>query len=59
MIDAVKGIDVELPVMLAMWLSLRMSEVRVIRYKDITEDGVLTIRSVQIAMAGQIEKEKI
>ncbi|MDY2509199.1 MAG: site-specific integrase [Ruminococcus callidus] len=57
-IDAVKGIDVELPVMLAMWLSLRMSEVRVIRYKDITEDGVLTIRSVRIAMAGQIEKEK-
>jgi len=57
-IDAVKGTDVELPVMLAMWLSLRMSEVRGIRYKDITEDGVLTIRNVRIAMAGQIEKEK-
>ncbi len=56
-IDAVKGTDIELPAMLAMWLSLRMSEVRGIRYKDI-KDGVLTIRNVRIAMAGQIEKEK-
>lgn len=56
-IDAVKGSDVELPAMLAMWLSLRMSEVRGIRYKDIT-NGILTIRNVRIAMAGQIEKEK-
>lgn len=57
-IDAVKGTDVELPAMLAMWLSLRMSEVRGIRYKDITKNGILTIRNVRIAMAGQIEKEK-
>lgn len=57
-IDAVKGTDVELPAMLAMWLSLRMSEVRGIRYKDITKNGILTIRNVRIAIAGQIEKEK-
>ena len=42
-IRAVRGTDVELPAMLAMWLSLRMSEIRGIRYKDINR-GVLTIR---------------
>ena len=42
-IRAVRGTDVELPAMLAMWLSLRMSEIRGIRYKDISH-GVLTIR---------------
>jgi len=56
-IDAVTGTDIELPAMLAMWLSLRMSEVRGIRHKDIN-NGVLTVRNVKIAMAGQIEKEK-
>lgn len=55
--DAIKGTDIELPAMLAMWLSLRMSEVRGIRYKDIS-NGILTVRNVRIAMAGQIEKEK-
>ena len=42
-VNAVRGTDIELPAMLAMWLSLRMSEVRGIRYKDINR-GVLTIR---------------
>lgn len=55
-IDAVRGTDVELPVILAIWLGLRMSEVRGIRYKDIS-DGVLTVRNVRIAMDGGIEKE--
>ena len=56
-IHAVRGSDVELPVMLALWLGLRMSEVRGIRFKDII-DGVLTIRNVRIAMPGQIVKEQ-
>ena len=42
-IRAIRGTDVELPAMLAMWLSLRMSEIRGIRYSDINR-GVLTIR---------------
>ena len=42
-IAAIKGTDVELPVLLAMWLSLRKSEVRGLKYKDI-RNGVLTVR---------------
>lgn len=51
-IKAVKGTDIELPVMLALWLSLRLSEVRGLRYKDIT-DGVLTINSVKIKFGAE------
>lgn len=42
-IRAVKGTDVELPALLAMWLSLSMSEIRGINV-DAIKDGVLTIR---------------
>lgn len=55
-IEAVHGTDIELPVMLALWLGLRMSEVRGIRYGDIS-DGVLTVQHVRIAMDGGIEKD--
>jgi integrase len=51
-INAIRGTDVELPCMLALWLSLRMSEVRGIRYSDINGD-VLTIRSTKIAVGSQ------
>lgn len=57
-LDAVRGTDIELPVTLALWLGLRMSEVRGIRYGDI-KDGVLTIRNVRIKFGDQvIEKER-
>lgn len=42
-IHAVQGTSVELPALLALWLSLRMSEVRGLRYGDISGD-ILTIR---------------
>lgn len=57
-IKAVKGTDIELPCMLALWLSLRMSEVRGIRYSDIKE-GILTIQNVKIKFgAEEFVKEK-
>ena len=42
-IRAVKGTDIELPAMLAMWLSLSMSEIRGIKVDSI-KDGILTIK---------------
>lgn len=51
-INAIRGTEIELPCMLALWLSLRMSEVRGIRYSDI-KNGVLTIRSTKINIDGQ------
>ena len=42
-IRALQGTSVELPALLALWLSLRMSEVRGLRYGDISGD-ILTIR---------------
>ncbi len=57
-IKAVSGTDIELPVLLAIWLGLRMSEVRGIRYGDIT-DGVLTVQNVRIKFGNQvIEKQQ-
>lgn len=52
--NAVKGTNIELPVLLAMWLSLRMSEVLGLRYGDV-RDGHLIVHSVVI----QINKERI
>lgn len=40
---AVKDTEIELPALLAMWLSLRLSEIRGLQYGDIKGD-VLTIR---------------
>ena len=50
-ITMIRGTDVELPCMLAMWLSLRMSEVRGLQFGDI-KDGVLTIRRSKLYLGG-------
>lgn len=42
-IRMIRGTEIELPCMLAMWLSLRMSEVRGLQFGDI-KDGVLTVQ---------------
>lgn len=47
----VKGTEIELPCMLAMWLGLRMSEVRGIQRSDIS-DGILTIHSTVVDIGG-------
>lgn len=57
-IRAVRGTDIELPCLLALWLSLRMSEVRGIRYKDI-HGNVLTVQNVKIKFgADEFTKEQ-
>lgn len=57
-IQAVKGTEVELPCLLAIWLGLRMSEVRGIKKSDI-KDGILTINRVIVRVNSQdIVKEE-
>ena len=54
---AVVGTDIELPCLLAMWCSLRMSEIRGAKLSDI-KDGILTVHNTIITVAGEhIEKD--
>jgi len=56
-IHAVKGTDIELPVLLAMWLSLSVSEIRGIKVFSIRQ-GVLYIEETVVTVAHQhIHKE--
>ena len=53
---AIVGTEIELPCLLAMWCSLRMSEIRGAKKSDIS-GGVLTIRDTVVTVAGEhIEK---
>lgn len=55
---AVKGTEVELPCLLAIWQGLRVSEIRGIRKSDI-QDGILTINRVIVTVEGKdIVKEE-
>ena len=50
------GTEIELPCLLAMWCSLRMSEIRGAKKTDI-HDGVLTVRDTVVTVQGEhIEK---
>lgn len=44
-VDAIRGTSIELPCMLALWLSFSMSEIRGLQWRDL-RDGVLTINRV-------------
>lgn len=46
-IETFRGTDIELPVLLALWCGLRMSEILGIQARDI-QDGVLTISRVKV-----------
>jgi integrase len=48
-IRMIRGTEIELPCLLAMWLSLRMSEVRGLQFGDI-KDGVLTIQRSKLRL---------
>ena len=50
--NAVHGTDIELTAMLAMWLSLSISEIRGINVKNI-KDGILTIRETVVQVDGE------
>lgn len=52
-LSVVKGTNVELPVLLAMWLSYRMSEVRGIRKQDITKDGYIVLNQTKLFIANE------
>ena len=51
-INAIVGSEIECACLLAMWLSLRMSEVRGLRYDDIDGDYIL-IRNTRILIKGE------
>lgn len=51
-IKAVKGTDIELPALLAMWLSLTASEIRGIKVSSI-RNGILTIDETIVQVDGQ------
>ena len=57
-IKAIHGTDVELPCLLAMWLSLRISEVRGLQLRDIKND-VLTIRRSNVCVKGKDDLREI
>ncbi|MBQ8823709.1 MAG: site-specific integrase [Ruminococcus sp.] len=58
-IEIVTGTDIEIPVMLALWLGLRMSEIRGLRFTDISEDGIITIQNTIITVNNKfIEKSQ-
>lgn len=55
-LQAVVGSDIELPCLLAIWCSLRMSEIRGAKRSDIV-NGILTIRDTVVTVNGEhIEK---
>ncbi len=57
-IQAAAGTEIELPVLLGLWLGMRLSEIRGIRKKDI-HDGYLTIQNVIVTVERKdIEKEQ-
>ncbi len=48
------GTDIEVPCLLAMWLSLRISEVRGLQFRDISKDGkTISVTRVKIYLDGK------
>lgn len=49
--DMIEGTEIELPCMLSLWLSFRLSEIRGLRFNDI-KDGVICINRVMVDVDG-------
>lgn len=56
---AVKGTDIELPVLLAMWLSFTMSEIRGLTKSKSIDGDYITIREVLVNVGGIDERKEI
>ena len=54
--EAAKGSKYELPILLAAWLGLRMSEIRGIKYEDIQDGYVHVHRAMVAGPNGDVEK---
>jgi len=52
-IEIVKDTDIELPVLLAMWLSMTVSEIRGLTKSESIDGNYITIRSVLLTVDGQ------
>lgn len=57
--DVVKGTDIELAVLLAMWLSFTISEVKGLTKSLSVKDGYITIKDVVVTIGGvELKKDK-
>lgn len=54
--DAAKGTKYELPIMLAVWLGLRASEIRGLQWEDINGEYISVKRAIVQGEAGPVEK---
>nr|DAX09553.1 MAG TPA: Integrase [Caudoviricetes sp.] len=54
--DAAKGTKYELPIMLAVWLGLRASEIRGLKWEDINGEYISVKRAIVQGEAGPVEK---
>lgn len=52
----IKGTEIELPCLLAMWMSLRMSEVRGLRKSDVRDGKIIIRNSIVTAEGKKVEK---
>lgn len=56
--EALRGTDIELPCLMALWLGMRMSEIRGAKRSNI-HNGVLTIKDTVVNVAGKpVEREQ-
>lgn len=57
--EAVKGTDIELAVLLAMWLSFSMSEIRGLTKSKSIDGDYITIREVMVTIGGKDERKAL
>lgn len=56
-LNAIKDTDVELPVLLALWLGMRLSEIQGLRFSDVSPNGIITISHVRVVVDGKLTEK--